>query len=182
MGEGGSAYRLAPHHLVLDPEAFIAEGAVVVGDVHVAAGASVWFGAILRGDVESIRIGPDANVQDGTVVHADPGFPVVLGRGVTVGHRCIVHGCRVGAGTMVGMGSILMNGVVVGEECLIGAGTLITQGKQIPPRSLVLGSPGVVRRPLTEGELASIRSSTRHYVALAAGYRDHGFDRRPQVP
>ena len=129
--------------------AFIAPGAVVVGDVTLEAQSSVWFTAVLRGDTAPIRVGKGSNVQDGSVLHADPGFPCTLGDGVTVGHRAIVHGATVGNNSLVGMGAIVLTGAVIGENCLIGAGALVTEGMQVPDGSVVLGLPGKIRRALT---------------------------------
>jgi carbonic anhydrase/acetyltransferase-like protein (isoleucine patch superfamily) len=175
MDDDGRRTRLEPGWTRIDADAFVAAGAVVLGDVHVGPGASLWFGAVLRGDVERIRIGARTNIQDGSIVHADPGFPCLLGEGVTVGHRCVVHGAIVGAGSLVGMGAILMNGVDLGEECLIGASALVTEGKHIPPRSLVLGSPGKVVRALTAAELENLRRSAEHYVAAGRAYKAAGY-------
>lgn len=171
MSEPEEHFRLDPALTQIDDTAFIARGAVVLGDVQVGADASVWYGAVLRGDTEAIRVGPRSNVQDGSVLHADPGFPCVLGAEVTVGHRCVVHGARVGDRCLLGMGAILMNGATLGEECLVGAGALITEGKVFPPRSLILGAPAQVRRPLTEAEIADLRSAAAHYVAAARAHR-----------
>ena len=128
---GGDSHRmrLDPALLRIDASAFIAQNAVLIGDVHVGADASVWFGAVLRGDTERIRVGARTNVQDGTIVHADLGFPTLLGDDITVGHRCVVHGARIGDRCLIGMSSTLMNGVVLGEECIVGAGALVTEGK-----------------------------------------------------
>lgn len=154
------------------PDAFVAANATVIGRVTLAAEASVWFGAVIRGDVAPITVGPGANVQDLSVLHADEGRPCRIGARVTVGHRCIVHGCTVGDGALVGMGAILLNGCEIGAESLVGAGALVTQGVRIPPRSLVLGSPGRVVRTLREDELAELRRSAAHYVAMGKRYRE----------
>lgn len=159
------------------PDAFVARNATVIGEVHLAAEASVWFGAVIRGDVAPIAVGRGSNIQDLSVLHADDGFPCTIGAGVTVGHRCIVHGCTVGDGSLVGMGAILLNGCVVGEESLVGAGALVTQNVRIPPRSLVLGSPGRVVRALRDDELAELRRSAAHYVAMGRRYRERGHGR-----
>ena len=153
------------------PSAWIAPGAVVVGDVHLAEEASVWFNAVLRGDTEPIRIGARSNIQDLSMVHADPGFPAVIGSDVTVGHRAIVHGAQVGNNALIGMGAILLNGVQVGEQCIVGAGALLTQGKIFPPRTLILGSPAKVVRDLTEADFQMIAESAAHYVERARQYR-----------
>jgi carbonic anhydrase/acetyltransferase-like protein (isoleucine patch superfamily) len=168
------SFRLDPDLLKVDPSAFIAPGAVVLGDVHLGADVSVWFGAVVRGDTEMIRIGARTNLQDGTIVHADPGFPCLVGDDVTVGHRVLLHGCRIGDRSLIGMSSTIMNGAVIGERCLIGAGTLITEGKQIPPGSLVMGSPGKVIRPLTEVELERMGEGAVHYADAARAYRAAG--------
>ena len=153
------------------PSVWIAPGAVVVGDVHLHEEVSIWFNAVLRGDTETITVGARSNIQDLTMVHADPGFPVVIGTDVTVGHRAIVHGAKVGDGSLVGMGAILLNGVVVGEQCLIGAGSLLTEAKQFPPRSLILGSPAKVIRELNDTDLMLIAASAAHYVHKAKDYQ-----------
>jgi carbonic anhydrase/acetyltransferase-like protein (isoleucine patch superfamily) len=149
------------------PSAWIAPGAVVVGDVYLGADSSVWFNAVLRGDTATITIGARSNIQDLTMVHADPGFPASIGTDVTVGHRAIVHGATVGNGSLVGMGAILLNGVQVGEQCLIAAGSILTQGKIFPPRTLILGSPAKVVRELTDDDLMQLAASAAHYVRKA---------------
>lgn len=173
---------LDPRNTVLDPSAFVARGAVVLGDVHVGPLASVWFGVVVRGDMAPIRIGARTNVQDNSVLHVDAGFPCTLGEGVTVGHACIVHGCTVGAGSLVGMGSILMNGVELGEDCLVGAGSLVTEGKIFPPRSLILGRPAKWVRTLSEDDLAQLRRGTEHYVQAGQAYLKAELDLRDAKP
>ncbi|MCL6563217.1 MAG: gamma carbonic anhydrase family protein [Firmicutes bacterium] len=150
---------------VEDP-VFIAPGAFVVGQVYLAREVSIWFNAVLRADTDSIRIGEATNVQDGVVIHVDLGVPVEIGRGVTVGHRSLVHGATIGDEVLVGMGAILMNRVKIGPRCIIGAGTLLTEGTEIPEGSVVMGSPGRVVRAITEAEIAWIRRSTEHYRRL----------------
>ena len=153
------------------PSVWIAPGAVVVGDVHLAEEVSVWFNAVMRGDTETLHVGARSNIQDLSMLHADPGFPVIIGEDCTIGHRVIVHGAKIGDRTLIGMGAILLNGVEVGEECLVGAGALLTQGKKFPPRSLILGSPAKVVRELTDADLQSIAESSAHYVAKSKQYR-----------
>jgi carbonic anhydrase/acetyltransferase-like protein (isoleucine patch superfamily) len=170
--------RLDPDRTRIDPLAFVARGAVVLGDVEVGAYASIWFGVVVRGDMAPIRVGARTNLQDGTVVHVDDGCPCTLGEGVTVGHACIIHGCTVGAGSLVGMGSIVMNNVELGEDCLVGAGSLLTEGKVFPPRSLILGRPAKVIRTLGDDDIAQLRHGTEHYVASGIAYRERGFDLR----
>ena len=153
------------------PSVWIAPGAVVVGDVHLAEEVSVWFNAVIRGDTETLRIGVRSNIQDLSMLHADPGFPVVIGEGCTIGHRAIIHGAKIGNGSLIGMGAILLNGVEVSEESLVGAGALLTEGKHFPPRSLILGSPAKVVRELTEADFQMIAMSSAHYVEKAKQYR-----------
>lgn len=145
--------------------AYVAENATVRGHVTVEAEASIYFGAVLRAETDPITIGPGSNIQDNCVVHADPGFPTVVGRDCTIGHGAILHGCTVGDNSLVGMGAIVLNGAVIGRNCLIAAGALVTQGTVVPDNSMVMGSPGKVRRALTEEEIA-------HNAASAAYYRE----------
>jgi carbonic anhydrase/acetyltransferase-like protein (isoleucine patch superfamily) len=150
---------------------WIAPTATVIGDVEIGEGSSLWFGAVVRGDVYPIRIGRGTNIQDNSVLHVSAGeHAVQVGNDVTVGHAVTLHGCTVGDGALVGIGSIVLDGAVVGEEALIGAGSLVTPGTVIPPRVLALGSPCRVKRPLTEEELAHLRASGPHYVELAKLY------------
>ena len=151
----------------IDPEAFIAEGAVVRGDVRIERNASIWYNAVLRGDVDSIAVGEDSNIQDGCVVHVDRGCPVRIGRNVTVGHGAIVHGCTIGDGTLVGMGAIILNGAVIGEGCIVGAGALVTQGKHIPAGTLVIGSPARTVRAVTPEEREHNLANAQLYVEEA---------------
>ena len=151
----------------IHPTVFIAPTATVVGDVRLAEESSIWFGAVLRGDIEPVVIGPRSNVQDGCILHTGTGEPAIVGAGVTLGHGAIVHGCRIADNVLVGMRATLLNGVEVGENCLIGAGALVTQGTIIPPGSLVLGMPARVVRPLTPEEIESIRISAVQYVEYA---------------
>jgi carbonic anhydrase/acetyltransferase-like protein (isoleucine patch superfamily) len=148
----------------VDDGAWIAPTATLVGAVHVADGASVWYGAVLRGDNEPIIIGPDSNVQDNVVFHTDEGIPVSLGRGVSVGHNAVVHGSTVGDHVLVGMGAILMNRSVIGDECLIAAGALVPEGATIPSRSLVVGVPAKVLRELTDDEVAKLHHNAKVYT------------------
>ena len=155
----------------IDPSVFVAPQAVIVGDVTLAAGCSVWFHATLRGDVEPIRIGANSNMQEGAVLHVDPGFGVTVGTGVTIGHRAIVHGATVHDHVIIGMGSTLLNGAVIGSESIVGANALVTEGKVFPPGSLILGSPAKVVRTLTAAEIERIRHSAATYVQRAAAFK-----------
>lgn len=155
----------------VDEGAWVAPTSTLVGRVKIAASASVWYGAVLRAEFEDITIGEGSNLQDGVAAHVDPGFPLTVGSNVSVGHNAVLHGCTVGDGTLVGMGAIIMNGAVIGEGCLIAAGALITEGMQIPPRSLVAGVPGKVRRELTEDEAGRNALNAAVYVELAKQHR-----------
>jgi len=144
---------------------WIAPDAQVMGRVTMHHQASVWFGAIVRGDVEDITIGEDSNVQDASVLHADHGSPLVIGKKVTVGHKVMLHGCTIGDNSLIGIGSIILNNTKIGKNCLIGANTLIAEGKDIPDNSMVLGSPGKVVRQLADEDVAMLKASADHYVA-----------------
>lgn len=143
---------------------WVAPNATVLGNVEIAEDASVWFNATIRGDNELIRIGERSNIQDGCVLHTDPGFPMDIGPDCTIGHMVMLHGCTIGRGSLVGIGAIILNGAKIGEECLIGAGALIGERKEIPPRSVVLGSPGKVIRQLSDEDAARVRQGAVHYV------------------
>lgn len=157
------------HEPRIATDAWVAPGAVVVGNVELGPQASVWYGCVLRGDVNAIRIGARSNVQDGSVLHVTrERFETIVGDDVTIGHRAVVHGCSVGDGALIGIGSIVMDGAVVGEGALVGAGAVVTPGKSIPPRSLVMGTPARVIRTLEDEELAKQRKRALEYVELAA--------------
>lgn len=159
-----TVYSLGAATPELQGEVWIAPSAVVVGDVVLKAGSSVWFGAILRGDSDRLTVGEDSNIQDGAVLHADAGVPLTIGRGVTVGHKAMLHGCEIGENTLIGIGAVVLNRVRIGRDCLIGANALITEGKVIPDGSMVMGQPGKVVRPLEPHEIAALRMSAEHYV------------------
>ena len=154
--------------------AWIAEGAVVVGDVTLAANVSVWFAAVLRGESESLRIGENTNIQDGAVCHADPGFPLIIGAGVTVGHGAIVHGARIGSHSLIGMGAIILNGAQIGSHCIVGAGALVTQNKTFPDNSLIIGSPARAIRAVSADEISMIQRSASDYAVKARAFRNRG--------
>lgn len=162
---------IPPHRPRVHPEAFVAPSADLIGYVTIEAHASVWFRALLRAEQEPITVGEVSNLQDGCCAHTDPGFPVLVGRGVTVGYGAILHGCTVGDGALVGMGAIVLNGARVGAEALVGSGALVPEGQEVPPRTLYLGVPGRVVRALTDDDLARIRQGAEHYVELARRYR-----------
>jgi carbonic anhydrase/acetyltransferase-like protein (isoleucine patch superfamily) len=150
--------------------AWVAPSADLIGDVRLAARASVWFGAVIRADNTPILVGEESNIQDGAVCHSDPGAPLTIGPRVTVGHQAILHGCTVGAGALIGMGARVLNGAVIGERCLVGAGALVTEGKAFEPGYLIVGSPARAVRLLTESELAALTVSAAHYAQKAARY------------
>ncbi|MFK3736413.1 gamma carbonic anhydrase family protein [Massilia sp. TN1-12] len=160
-------YQLGEHAPEIDASAYVAESANLIGKVTLDANASVWFGATLRGDNERITIGENSNVQEGTVMHTDMGFPLVLGKNVTIGHQAMLHGCTIGDGTLVGIQAVVLNGAKIGKGCLIGAGALVTEGKEFPDHSLILGSPAKVARTLTAEDLGKLES-------IAAGYVERG--------
>jgi carbonic anhydrase/acetyltransferase-like protein (isoleucine patch superfamily) len=157
---------------VVDPEAYAAPTAVVVGEVSLGAGASVWYGAVLRGDCDAITVGAGSNVQDNCTLHADPGFPVVVGERVSVGHNAVLHGCTVEDDVLVGMGATVLNGARVGAGSLVAAHALLPQGMEVPPGSLVAGVPARIRRELTAEEREGIRVNAAMYRELAATHRE----------
>jgi carbonic anhydrase/acetyltransferase-like protein (isoleucine patch superfamily) len=161
-----TAYRLGDRMPTFpaDGEYWIAPSATVVGNVILNRNASIWFGAVLRGDNDPIEVGENSNVQDNSVLHTDVGQPLTIGANVTVGHKVMLHGCTIGEGSLIGIGSILLNGARIGAQCIIGANSLITEGKEIPDRSLVMGSPGKVVRTLDEAQARAIALGALHYV------------------
>jgi len=156
----------------LDPDCFVAPDAVLIGRVRVKKGASIWFGAVLRGDNDWITVGEDSNVQDLSLVHADAGQPVDIGRNVTIGHRVIIHSATVGDNALIGMGAILLNGARIGANCLVGAAALVTEGKVFEDGQMILGAPAKAIKPLTDEQVAGLRLSAQTYVANAARYRE----------
>ncbi|MCQ4323002.1 gamma carbonic anhydrase family protein [Stutzerimonas stutzeri] len=163
-------YRLGDSSVEAHPQSWVAPNATLIGKIRLEAGASVWFGAVLRGDNELIHIGENSNVQDGSVMHTDMGCPLTLGAGVTVGHNAMLHGCTVGDYSLVGINAVILNGAKIGKYCIIGANTLIAEGKEIPDGSLVVGSPGRVVRELTDQQKKMLEASAAHYVHNAQRY------------
>ena len=155
----------------LGSDVWIAPNATVIGDVRLGANASVWWNAVLRGNNDPIHIGADTNIQDGSVLHTDEGVPMHIGSQVTVGHLVMLHGCTVGDGSLIGIGSVILNRAVIGRGCIVGANTLIPEGKVFPDRVLIVGSPGKVIRELSDEEVARLQGSATHYVANATRYR-----------
>jgi carbonic anhydrase/acetyltransferase-like protein (isoleucine patch superfamily) len=171
MTTSASILRLGDRVPSIDPTAFIATGVVVVGDVTVGAEASIWYNSVVRGDIAPITIGDRTNIQDGCVLHADPGAPLILGRRVTVGHRVVLHGAIVGDDVLIGMGAVVMNNAHIGAGSIIGAGALVTQDTVVPEGSLVLGSPAKVVRPVTDEERDRSAHGSAHYSLLAQEHR-----------
>ena len=152
---------LTPH---MADSAWVADNAQVVGDVHMAPDSSVWFSSVVRGDTATIRIGEGTNIQDGSVLHADVGIPLTIGKHVTVGHMVQLHGCTIGDESLIGIGAVVLNGAKIGKNCLVGAGSLVTEGKEFPDGSMILGSPAKVVRELTPEQIEGLRRSAQHYV------------------
>ncbi|MDM0072104.1 gamma carbonic anhydrase family protein [Variovorax sp. J31P207] len=157
----------APH---IAQTAFVAPGASLIGQVELAERVSVWFGAVIRGDNEPIRIGEASNIQEGAVLHADPGFPLDIARNVTVGHQAMLHGCTIGEGSLIGIQAVVLNGALIGKNCLVGAGAIVTEKKVFPDRSLILGAPAKAVRELTDEDVAKLMASAASYADRAATY------------
>jgi len=172
VAPGASVLSAAGRTPSLDPTAFVAAGARVVGGVVLSEGSSVWYNAVLRADGDTITIGVGSNLQDNVSVHVDPGHPVVIGRDVSVGHNAVVHGCTIGDGSLVGMGAVVLSGAVIGEGCLIAGGAVVLEGAEIPAGSLVAGVPGKVRRSLTDQERAGILRNAQVYREHVSEHRD----------
>jgi carbonic anhydrase/acetyltransferase-like protein (isoleucine patch superfamily) len=164
-------YQFTEHVPVIDPTAFVFENASVIGRVILGRNVSVWPYATLRGDNEPIEIGDDSNIQDGCVLHTDPGYPLKIGRHVSVGHQVMLHGCTIGDGCLIGIQTVIMNRAVIGKNCLIGAGSLIPEGKVIADNSLALGTPVRVIRELTDKDIAYLRANADTYAQRAALYK-----------
>jgi carbonic anhydrase/acetyltransferase-like protein (isoleucine patch superfamily) len=163
-------YRLGNRAPAVHASAFIAPDAALIGDVTVAAEASIWFNVVARGDIERISIGAGSNIQDGTVLHTDPQNPCVVGENVTVGHMAMLHGCRIGAGSLIGIGATLLNGSVIGTNCIVGAHSLVTENKTFPDGVLLMGTPAKIVRELTADELEGVQANAARYVARAKIY------------
>jgi carbonic anhydrase/acetyltransferase-like protein (isoleucine patch superfamily) len=153
-------------------ETFVAEDATVIGNVTLDQGVSVWPQAVLRGDNEPIRIGQHSNVQEGAVLHADPGFALTVGEGVTIGHQAMLHGCTIGDGALIGIQAVVLNGAVIGKNCLVGAGAIVTEGKVFPDNSLILGAPAKVVRALTPEAIAGMHGNARDYVSKGQAFKE----------
>ncbi len=164
-------YQLAESIPEIDPTAYITDSATVIGKVKIDAKASVWFGAVLRGDNELIHIGENSNLQESCVLHTDMGYPLTIGNNVTVGHQAMLHGCTIGAGSLIGIQAVILNGAKIGKNCLVGAGALVTEGKEFPDNSLIVGSPAKVIRTLSDEAILQMQGNAQHYVERAQAYR-----------
>jgi carbonic anhydrase/acetyltransferase-like protein (isoleucine patch superfamily) len=166
-----AVYQLGEHTPKIHETAWIADSAEVIGRVEMAEGASVWFGAVVRGDVEDIRIGRNSNIQDNSVLHADSGIPLTIGDNVTVGHHVMLHGCTVGDGALIGIRSVVLNGARIGRNCIVGAGSVVTEGKSFPDGTLILGVPAKVVRELDPEQIAMMQHGASHYVGNAQRFK-----------
>src|SRR3954447_26636898 len=164
-------YQLDEHTPRLGDGAWVADSAQVIGNAELGPDASVWFGTVVRGDTERLSVGRGSNVQDGSVLHTDPGFPLVIGENVTIGHQVMLHGCTVGDGSLVGIQAVVLNGARIGRNCLVGAGSLVPEGREYPDGSLILGAPAKVVRELTAEQIAGLQRAAAHYVENARRYR-----------
>ncbi|WP_338765555.1 gamma carbonic anhydrase family protein [Massilia sp. METH4] len=164
-------YQLGEDAPELHPSAFVADSATVIGKVTLAANSSVWYGATLRGDNERITIGENSNVQENTVMHTDMGYPLTIGRDVTIGHQAMLHGCTIGDGALVGIQAVILNGAKIGKGCLVGAGALVTEGKEFPDNVLIIGSPAKAVRELTADDVARLKGAADSYVERAQLYK-----------
>ena len=165
-------FQLGEHAPKIASSAFVVDSASVIGRVRIGEQSSVWFGVIIRGDDEDIMIGNGSNVQESCVLHADPGFPLIIGDNVTVGHQAMLHGCIIGEGSLVGIQAVVLNGAKIGKNCLVGAGALVTEEKVNPDNSLIIGSPAKVARTLTEQDIANMQRAAMHYVRRSQQYRN----------
>ena len=173
-------YKLGEHEVEITGEDFyVAETASVIGKVRLANDTSVWFGAVLRGDNESITVGENTNIQECAVIHTDPGFPCILGSNVTIGHQAMLHGCQVGDNSLIGINAVVLNGAKIGKNCLIGANALVTENQEIPDGSLVIGSPAKPIKQLTTAQIQKLKESAEHYVTRFKKFkRDLSVDSR----
>ena len=164
-------YQLDEKQPRIPATAYVAAEATLIGDARLGERVSVLPGVVIRADNDSITVGDGSNLQDGVVLHADPGYPLAIGAGVTVGHQAMLHGCTIGDGSLIGIQAVILNGAVIGRECLVGAGAIVTEGKTFPDRSLILGAPARVRRELGDDDIAGLRAAAHSYVERGARYR-----------
>ena len=166
-------YQLGEHAPSIAASAYVAQSANLIGQVTLLDNASVWDGVTIRGDNERITIGANSNVQEGAVMHTDLGYPLTIGTGVTIGHQAMLHGCTVGDGALIGIQAVILNGAKIGKGCLVGAGALVTENKQFPDYSLIIGSPAKAVRPLTEEEIQRLQGNAASYVARGQHFKTH---------
>lgn len=164
-------YELDQISPTIHESAYVADSAQVMGNVHLGEHCSVWFGAVIRGDTEHIHIGEGSNIQDGSVLHADFGVPLTIGKRVTVGHKVMLHGCTIGDGTLIGIGAVILNNAKIGKDCLVGAGSLVTEGKVFPDGSVIMGSPAKVVRSLSPEQIQGVHLMAQHYIDNALRYK-----------
>jgi carbonic anhydrase/acetyltransferase-like protein (isoleucine patch superfamily) len=164
-------YQLGEHAPDIDPSAYITDNAVIIGKVKIEAKASVWFNVTIRGDNELITVGENSNVQESCVLHTDPGYPLTIGKDVTIGHQAMLHGCTIGEGALIGVQAVILNGAKIGRNCLVGAGALVTEGKEFPDNSLIIGSPAKAVRTLSEEDILRLRGNAAHYVERGQRYK-----------
>jgi carbonic anhydrase/acetyltransferase-like protein (isoleucine patch superfamily) len=162
---------LGDRHPQIDNTAYVADGAQIIGDVVLRSHTSVWFNAVIRGDTEQISVGSGSNIQDGAIIHADPGYPCTIGAGVVTGHGAILHGCQIGENCLIGMGAVILNGAKIAPGSIVAAGAVVPEGKEFPPRSLIMGVPAKVMRETTAQDLEQIAAGARHYQDRARIYR-----------
>jgi carbonic anhydrase/acetyltransferase-like protein (isoleucine patch superfamily) len=166
-------YQLGEHVPDIDPSAYITDSANVIGKAKVEANASIWFNVTIRGDNELITIGENSNLQEGCVLHTDPGYPLTIDRNVTVGHQAMLHGCTIGEGSLIGIQAVILNGAKIGKNCLVGAGALVTEGKEFPDNSLIIGTPAKAVRTLDEEAIARLRGTSDNYAKRAQFYKQN---------
>ncbi|QEM82844.1 MULTISPECIES: gamma carbonic anhydrase family protein [Halomonas] len=164
-------YRLGNHSPQIHRSAYVAESAEVIGQVRIFEDASIWYQAVLRGDTDSLEVGRGSNIQDGAVLHADPGTPLVVGEGVTVGHQAMLHGCTIGDGSLIGIQAVILNGAVIGRNCLVAAGAVVKENAEFPENSLIVGAPAKVIRQLDEKAVAELQANAEGYVKKARLHR-----------
>jgi carbonic anhydrase/acetyltransferase-like protein (isoleucine patch superfamily) len=164
-------YQLGEHAPDIDPSAYVTDNATIIGKVKVEAKASVWFNVTIRGDNELITVGENSNVQECCVLHTDPGYPLTIGKNVTIGHQAMLHGCTIGEGALIGIQAVILNGAKIGRNCLVGAGALVTEGKEFPDNSLIIGSPAKAVRTLSDEDVMRMRGNAAHYAERGQQYK-----------